>query len=85
MRINRWVVVTTTSMILALFVFCSNKKFGESDSFLGTLMMMLKEAHYEPKPVDDQLSEAVYGNLINNLDRDKHFFTEEDLAKISVF
>jgi carboxyl-terminal processing protease len=85
MRINRWVIVTTTSMILALFVFCSNKKFGESDSFLGTLMMMLKEAHYEPKPVDDQLSEAVYGNLINNLDRDKHFFTEEDLAKISVF
>ncbi len=85
MRINRWVIMTTTSMILALFVFCSNKKFGESDSFLGTLMMMLKEAHYEPKPVDDQLSEAVYGNLINNLDRDKHFFTEEDLAKMSVF
>ena len=36
MRINRWVIMTTTSMILALFVFCSNKKVWErSDSFLG--------------------------------------------------
>lgn len=85
MRINRWVVVTTTSMILALFVFCSSKKFGESDSFLGTLMMMLKEAHYEPKEIDDALSEQVYTNLINNLDRDKHFFTEQDLQRIQVF
>ena len=85
MRINRWVVITTTSMILALFVFCSNKKFGENDSFLGTLMMMLKEAHYEPKELDDSLSENIYNNLINNLDRDKHFFTQEDLKAIEPF
>jgi len=63
MRINRWVVITTTSMILALFVFCSNKKFGENDSFLGTLMMMLKEAHYEPKELDDSKKPTTPNNI----------------------
>ena len=83
MKLNRWVVITTTTSVLALFVFCSNKKSTGSDSFFGHLMGVLQYAHYEPKAVDDSLSVKVYNNLISQLDRDKHFFTQEDLAVLS--
>ena len=85
MRFNKWVVLTSTSMMLALFVFCSNKKFGDNDGFLGSLMRMLSEAHYQPKANDDQLSGEIFTNVINNLDRDKHFFTQGDIDKLSVY
>ena len=85
MRFNKWVVLTSTSMMLALFVFCSNKKFGDNDGFLGSLMRMLSEAHYQPKAIDDQLSGEIFTNVINNLDRDKHFFTQGDIDKLSVY
>lgn len=58
---------------VGLVCFCSNKKFGDNDGFLGSLMRMLSEAHYQPKAIDDQLSGEIFTNVINNLDRDKHF------------
>ena len=84
MKLNRWVVLTTTTSVLALFVFCSNKKSTGSDGFFGHLMGVLQYAHYEPKEVDDSLSLKVYNNLISQLDRNKHFFTEEDLDQLAV-
>ena len=85
MRLTRWVVLSTTSCILALFVFCSNKKSGESDGFLGHLTSVLTFAHYQPLEINDSLSVKVYDNLLNNLDRDKHFFTQEDIQKLEAY
>lgn len=48
-------------------------------------MSMLREAHYEPKAVDDKLSGEIFNNVINNLDREKHFFTQEELARLAVY
>ena len=83
MKLNRWVVLTTTTSVLALFVFCSNKKSTGSDGFFGHLMGVLQYAHYQPKEVDDSLSAKVYENLLGQLDRTKHFFTQEDLKQLS--
>jgi len=45
----------------------------------------MSEQHYAPLKLDDKFSEMVYENLLNNLDDDKHFFTQEDINKLSVF
>lgn len=85
MRSSKWIIVTTTSMVLALFIFCSSKKFDGSDNFLRTLLFMLNEAHYQSKDIDNKLSEDVFSNLINNIDRDKHFFMQSDIDRLSEY
>ncbi|MDA1182370.1 MAG: carboxy terminal-processing peptidase [Bacteroidetes bacterium] len=85
MRSSKWIIVTSTSMVLALFIFCSSKKFDGSDNFLGKLLFMLNEAHYQSKDIDNKLSEDVFSNLINNIDRDKHFFMQSDIDRLSEY
>ncbi|WP_191860911.1 carboxy terminal-processing peptidase [Hanstruepera ponticola] len=43
----------------------------------------VNQHHYNPKPVDDDFSTAVYHLFINKLDDRQHLFTQEDLHSFS--
>jgi carboxyl-terminal processing protease len=85
MKINKWVSLTSIAAIMAVLVFCSNKQSSANEPLLIRLTDAMSEQHYSPLKLDDKFSEMVYDNLLNNLDDDKHFFTQEDILKLSVF
>ena len=85
MKINRWVSLTSIAAVMAVLVFCSNKQSNGNEPLLIRLTDAMSEQHYAPLKLDDKFSEMVYENLLNNLDDDKHFFTQEDINKLSVF
>jgi len=85
MKINKWVSLTSIAAVMAVLVFCSNKQSNANEQLLIRLTDAMSEQHYAPLKLDDKFSEMVYENLLNNLDDDKHFFTQEDILKLSVF
>jgi carboxyl-terminal processing protease len=85
MKINKWVSLTSIAAVMAVLVFCSNKQSNANEPLLIRLTDAMSEQHYAPLKLDDKFSEMVYENLLNNLDDDKHFFTQEDILKLSVF
>ena len=85
MKINRWVSLTSIAAVMAVLVFCSNKQSNANEPLLIRLTDAMSEQHYAPLKLDDKFSEMGYENLLNNLDDDKHFFTQEDILKLSVF
>lgn len=82
---NKWIAVTSSALMVALLVFCSNKKAAGVEPLLTRLTETLSEEHYSPLKIDDKFSEKVYESVLKNLDDDKHFFTQEDINKLSVF
>jgi carboxyl-terminal processing protease len=70
---------------MVVLVFCSNKQGNGNEPLLIRLTDAMSDQHYAPLKLDDKFSEMVYENLLNNLDDDKHFFTQEDINKLSVF
>lgn len=82
---NRWVSLTSIAAVMVVLVFCSNKQGNGNEPLLIRLTDAMSDQHYAPLKLDDKFSEMVYENLLNNLDDDKHFFTQEDINKLSVF
>src|SRR5438045_854355 len=75
-------------ILLCIFVLScttSNAQFSKSvnDAFLIT--RMAEKFHFQPKPVNDSFSSNVYLRLLKELDRNKTFFTAEDIKTLSVF
>ncbi|WP_452225969.1 carboxy terminal-processing peptidase [Lacinutrix cladophorae] len=48
---------------------------------LTALDSLIKVAHYKPKAINDSLSKHVFKLFIENLDTDKRYFTQKDIAK----
>ena len=44
------------------------------------IVEQLKRNHYEKKKLDDQLSSDIYENYLSSLDRNKTYFTQNDIA-----
>ena len=82
MRIKSWISFFTVGTALTLLVFCSNKKFTAGDSLLVRVTGILSEKHYAPVKINDDFSKKLYDNVLEKLDDDKHFFTQEDIKKL---
>lgn len=52
---------------------------------LTGVISFLENVHYQPKPIDDQFSEAVYKSFIERMDGSKRYFTQEDIKKLSAY
>ncbi|MEK0421692.1 MAG: hypothetical protein RLZZ161_1543 [Bacteroidota bacterium] len=85
MRIKSWISFFTVSTALTLLVFCSNKKFTAGDSLLVRVTGILSEKHYTPMKINDEFSKKLYDNVLEKLDDDKHFFTQEDIKKLEKY
>ncbi|HEX6223224.1 MAG TPA: carboxy terminal-processing peptidase [Chryseolinea sp.] len=49
------------------------------------LKKLLLEHHFDPRPVDDVFSSKVFDHLLNALDPDKMYFTNQDIQAITTF
>lgn len=85
MKINKWLSLTSVSAVMAVLVFCSNKQLNGNEPLLIRLTDAMSTEHYSPYKLDDQFSEMVFNNVLKNLDDDKHFFTQGDIDKLSIF
>lgn len=52
---------------------------------LQSVTTAIREGHYAPRAIDDSLSVKVYYKMLENLDYDKKFFTQEDIDRLNVF
>ncbi|HMP32369.1 MAG TPA: hypothetical protein PKD85_22365, partial [Saprospiraceae bacterium] len=54
----------------------TNPNVDQKESIiLGSVMSMMNQAHYSPKPLDDAFSKAVYKTFLERLDGNKRYFT----------
>lgn len=70
--------------LLTYKTFAQNEE--EKDKvILGLISKILPQAHYQPKEIDDKLSEEVYTNFIKALDPSKRFFLKEDIKAFAKY
>src|ERR1019366_7719752 len=53
------------------------------DAFL--ISRMVEKFHVQPRPLDDEMSSAIFLRLLEGLDDDRIFFMQEDISKLSAF
>ncbi|MFY0481228.1 carboxy terminal-processing peptidase [Flavobacterium sp. PLA-1-15] len=69
------------SLLLPLSVSSqSNDKMCET---LSKINALVKENHFQPKPVDDSLSVFVFDKFIDGLDENRNIFTKSEYEKLS--
>lgn len=54
----------------------------EQTVIMQTLMDLLSEGHYSPRPIDDSFSASVFERTFEGFDYDKRFFLKEDYERL---
>lgn len=57
----------------------------ENKTILQTVMGVLQQGHYAPRPIDDAFSRSVFDKTLENLDYEKRFFLQSDVDALSVY
>ena len=52
---------------------------------VNTVIKALKEGHFSPRDINDSFSNAVYTKMLDNMDGDKKFFTQQEINQLSVY
>ena len=64
----------------------ANEPDPEKDKILiGLVRYALKQGHYEPHQVNDEFSEKVFADFIDQLDPYKRFFLQSDIEEMEVY
>ncbi|MBI1308098.1 MAG: tail-specific protease [Bacteroidetes bacterium] len=78
---NKWIkslmVIVPVTLISAGF-YLKTENSGE-DILVKVILENLRQAHYNPIPIDDNFSEKAWTNYLENLDPNKRFLTQEDI------
>src|SRR5882762_9549976 len=53
------------------------------DAFM--ISRMVEKFHVQPRPLDDSLSATMYAGLLEELDDQKIFFTQDDIRQLSAY
>ena len=76
----------------ALATFFSFKYSGDDENtakrkalVLETVLKKIKEQHYTPRDINDSFSAKVYSSLLDQLDGNKRFFTQQDIDALSKY
>jgi len=80
---NRWVLLTAATGLVSMLVFCGNGSPEGADPLLLNLTQTLDREHYHAPELNDEFSQHAYRAVLDNLDRDKQFFTVEDIKALS--
>ena len=78
--------LTALSLLLVLTAYAQAPQGSESkvtDAYVIT--RMVEKFHVQPRPLDKAMSSAIYNELIKALDGQRIFFTQADVAKLSVY
>jgi carboxyl-terminal processing protease len=74
-------------LVLLILVILSARVAAQQASFQRESILLknlFQTNHYDPKPIDDNLSLTIYQNLLERLDPHKLYFTQEDLRDLAV-
>ncbi len=76
-----------SGILLGLFLSCvSTIQHDPTDKILLTqVIKKVKEEHFQPRTLNDQLSEEMFEKYLVELDPQKVFFTQDDLFDLQVF
>ncbi|WP_143306938.1 carboxy terminal-processing peptidase [Chitinophaga vietnamensis] len=55
---------------------------GRYEVIMNLVGQMLKEGHYQPKPIDDAFSKEVFNKYLRSLDVEKKFFLKSDVNSL---
>jgi len=82
-------------IVAALAVFFSFRYIGggegndgatnENKTILNTVMAILEQGHYAPRPIDDAFSQSVFDKTLENLDYEKKFFLQSDVDALGKY
>ncbi len=56
---------------------------GRYEIIMNLVGQILKEGHYQPKPIDDAFSKEVFTKYLKDLDTEKKFFLKTDVNKLN--
>jgi carboxyl-terminal processing protease len=69
--------------ILAYPLFAQSLDQKTSDAFL--VSRMVEKYHVQPRPLDKEMSAAIYAQMLEALDDQRLFFTADDIKRLSVY
>lgn len=85
-------ILIPLSIVAALAAFFSFKYIGDdgvdqqhNEMIQQVVATALSQAHYSPRPIDDSLSARVYREMLNSLDHEKKFFTQQDIKELEQY
>jgi len=83
-------ILKTISFILVLGLFLSFYVYKGSDPNKDRLLLelisyVLERGHYNPKKIDDNFSKNVFSSYIKELDNQRRFFLQSDIANFSKY
>jgi carboxyl-terminal processing protease len=87
MRIQSSAIIAFLGAILTLGAFypSENVPYEEREAvILHGVLNFIKQAHVNPKPIDDDFSKAVFKMYLERIDNGKRFFIQEDINKLAV-
>ncbi len=81
MKKREWLLLLSLLTVSNLAAQTTEQKVR--DAFLIT--RMAEKFHVQPRPLDVQMSDALYRQLLESLDEERIFFLQEDINKLSAF
>ena len=79
-------IITFTGVFLA---FRSNGEGGKAttnqEKILTSLTSIIKENHYDPKPINNDFSKEVFKKYLNAIDPDKNIFLQSDIKALQKY
>ena len=88
MRIQSSIFIALLGAVLTLGAFYPSDNippYEEREAvILHGVLTFIKQAHVNPKPIDNDFSKAVFKMYLERIDNGKRFLIEEDIAKLKV-
>lgn len=94
LRFMRNKILIPAVILTALAVFFSFRYMGgtgeegnetENKTILNTVMAVLEQGHFAPRPIDDAFSQSVFDKTLENLDYEKKFFLQSDVDALTTY
>src|ERR1700722_8308204 len=84
-RIAFIILLLLTSGLLLCAVLHPVPKSEKRKAILQLMVSGIETEHFDPMPVNDSLSNRIYKLYLKRLDRDKLYFTQEDINKFKPY
>ena len=87
MKINFLHIVVFSALVLFGFNF-SGKKFSDPNKeklLIEVVKYVVEKGHYKSVDINDNISEKIYNNYINQIDGQKRFFLQSDLRQFEKY
>jgi carboxyl-terminal processing protease len=88
MKKNKYYILLLLFVVGLTVGFNKNTKSDEDDKervLMGVLEYILQNGHYSPVKINDDFSEHIYMNFIDEMDPSKRYFTQTDINEFSVY